>query len=117
MSAHTVTIEFEPMGPTAEMTCTAPADADCRRRYDCDCVTWFETGIEEDGRPYHVVGDWSERHHDDRHYGTFDPEWCNEVEWFDAADGLDNTTGTVTFTVESEWDDDHFTWHAGEVTA
>ena len=29
-------------------------------------------------------------------------------------DGLDNTRGKVTFAVEAEWGDEHYTWHVKE---
>ena len=108
MSEHTITVELGPYGPYAEMTCTAPETADCRRRFVCGCETWFRTGV-EDGRPYHIPGDYSENL-DERHYGVFDPSWCNEVEWFDSCDGLDNTAGKVTLAVESKWEGEHYTW-------
>lgn len=103
--SHSITVEFGPYGPTADLTCDAPANAGCRARFDeCGCPEWWGQG-DDDGIPYHTTDDG------DRHQGRYDPEWCNEVEWFDAADGLDNTRGQVTFAVEAEWDDEHYTWH------
>ena len=102
---HTVTLEFDgDLHPIATMKCTAPIEAACHARYDCDCESWAEDGIES-GVPWHRVEPG-----DQPHYGHLDPLDCGFVTWFDA--GSDSLSGSVTFAVTPDWQGDYYLFEA-----
>lgn len=111
MSAdHFVTIDLEDWNPgdRPTMTCKAPDDAMCHAVWSCDCEFWFKHGI-EDGKPWHVPGDYSEPEFE-RHVGRFDPTECNLKDWAENQDEC--LRGKVMLPVTPEWDDDYVLFHA-----
>ena len=107
---HFVEVNLEDWHPgdCPTLICKAPADALCHAVWTCDCESWHSQGV-EDGAPWHSTGDYSERL-DERHVGTFDPEFCNLKEW--AANSDECLRGKVTVPVVPEWDFDFVTFHA-----
>lgn len=81
MNNHTVTLTVEDGFLSGRMECHAPPDALCRARWDCDCEEWGDIATTHDGRPWHQRTEGG-----DRHYGRFDPDWCNHAEWFNDGD-------------------------------
>lgn len=112
--AHELTITFDPYGPTYTMECHALHDAPCRARFTCDCERWADQGRTEDGIPWHCG--YAEYGDTERHYGEFAPDWCNVVEWFTVADGIQETTGSVVVPVKYAWEGEFFRYEveAGE---
>jgi len=107
---HFVTFDLEGFRPgdRPKLTCTSPADAMCRAVWTCACEQWFKFGV-EDGKPWHVPGDYSEPEYE-RHVGTFDPNECVYVDWADNSDEC--LGGIITIPVEPEHHGDYVTFHA-----
>lgn len=108
---HTVTVEFEPgYGQRTTLRCHADADALCHAVYDCQCVEWYGSGT-EDGRPFHCAGE----DETERHYGRFEPYYCNIREWFENSD--DPMGGDITFAVTATWAGDHYDFEPAALAA
>jgi len=103
MAEHEVTAEWGVHGGVEyTFRCNAPAESLCHAVYDCTCEEWTDGGV-EDGVPYHTVGS------DDpvdietiRHYGRFEPDECNERDWFENSDEC--LRGKVTFAVDGQYE-------------
>ena len=112
---HFVRIDLESSWPGDHPTliCKAEPDAMCRAVWTCECEEWFKSGI-EDGKPWHVPGDYSEPEYE-RHVGVFDPNECVYVDWADNSDEC--LRGVIIIPVEPQHHGDYVTFGAwpGEV--
>jgi hypothetical protein len=107
---HFVTLDLEDWHPgdRPSLTCEAPADAMCHAVWTCQCEWWHGSGVSDEGKPWHSVGDLNE---DDgeRHYGTFDPTECNLRDWAENSDEC--LRGKVLLPVRAEFDYDAVLFH------
>jgi hypothetical protein len=90
--------------------CSAPSEALCRAKWDCDCESWSRVGVDEQG-PWHEVYDgWDLEA--GRHYGKpgGDCGWILFIE--DCPDELGK--GEVTFPITMEWNGDGYVWSPSE---
>lgn len=102
--AHTVTVEWGDHGGVSyQFRCNAPAEALCHAVYTCECDEWTDGGV-ENGRPWHssVRYDDADVEHEDRHYGTLDPDECGQRDWFENSDEV--LRGSVTFPVTGTYE-------------
>lgn len=107
---HFVRIDLERSfpGDRPDLICKAPADAMCHAVYTCGCESWCKQGI-EDGKPWHVPGDYSEPEYE-RHVGRFDPTECNLRDWAENSDEC--LKGESLIPVEPEFVDEYYLFHA-----
>lgn len=111
-TAHQVTAEWGNHGGVSYwFRCNAPAESLCHAVYECVCEEWMDAGVTADGLPYHDVDSGDPDDHGEqpiRHWGQFEPDVCNEQDWFENSDEV--LRGKVTFPVKGEWDGNGYTF-------
>lgn len=65
---------------SAILECHATSDTLCHAVYDCNCVEWFKSGV-EDGVPWHETETFESWEKTERHFGRFDPSECSACDW------------------------------------
>lgn len=96
---HKVEMNFDGYVST-RLICHAPADAQCKAVWDCDCEAFYDFLITDDGLPTHLPDPHYKHRWCTGRWGT----GCDLVDWFDAGED-EALTGTVTFDVTAEWGD------------
>jgi len=101
---HTITVEWGTHGGVDyAFRCHAGPESLCHAVYDCTCEEWTDGGV-KDGKPYHTVMTYDDAYaeHEVRHVGRFEPDECNERDWFENSDEC--LRGKVTFPVVGEYE-------------
>jgi hypothetical protein len=104
---HELVWEYSGGTVTPRPECHAPATADCRIEWVCQCET-LGTIAREDDRPYHPAND------DAKHYGKPGAE-CNIVVWMENDEELIESCVDDRFTIgrtpiEPVWTGDWYEW-------
>lgn len=107
MSEHEVIITAEDGCFTTRFVCNAPSTSMCHAVWTCDCETFYRSGIRH-GMPAHQP----DYENPDRwHAGTFDPDFCNLRDWYEADD--EGLSGEVTVPVEANFEGDYYAFTIG----
>ena len=106
---HKARIFFDGFSPTMSLSCQAPHDAPCKAEWDCDCETFFDFRVTDDGLPTHLPNP-----HDPHlwHTGRWGTE-CALADWFENDD--EPLTGTVEVDVTATWEGDFYAFQIAEV--
>ena len=96
MTGHHLIINGE---GAPHVRCDEPATAPCRAVYDCGCEGYYDIGITDDGRPYHVP----QPDEGEVHIGRFEEHCCTIAEWFSEMDTEDLLSGEYAIPLRVEW--------------
>lgn len=107
------------------VVCNEPPEALCRAQWDCGCEEYADTGIGEDGVPWHELTDGymdddqreaAARGDAPRHYGQHGGE-CNYALWLNEDDPAESGYGTADVPItEFKWLGDGYEWHVGSAS-
>lgn len=102
---HHIKLTFDE-GVYANLICEAPPESLCHASFACDCETYYDMGIDDEGVPYHIGVD--DEDNEIKHEGTY-KEYCNFKDWFED-EYIDASPTVVSLSFESEWQGEFFSF-------
>lgn len=103
---HHIKLTFDE-GVYANLICEAPPESICHAIWSCNCESWDDEGIGEDGLPFHSITDDDDK--EVRHIGTF-KDHCRFDDFFDESGISDSPDVTINLNFKSEWQGDFFSF-------